>query len=98
MDATYEEMDAGIRDTVRLLRNNGFDTTDSGDGSKAGHMGCAIEFPHVFCAMQRFEDFVSQADKAQGLLGDDWTVEASYSAKDQRTFLMCMKYPLSVAP
>ncbi len=32
----YDELDAGIRETVRLLRDNGFQTTDSGDGTGPG--------------------------------------------------------------
>jgi len=32
-DINYDELDPGIRKLVRLLRDNGFDTTDSGDGA-----------------------------------------------------------------
>ncbi len=31
-DVQYDSLDDGIRETVRLLRRHGFDTTDSGDG------------------------------------------------------------------
>lgn len=44
----YDELDPGIRDLVRFLRErHGFNTTDSGDGSKAATMDCAMPFPHV---------------------------------------------------
>lgn len=44
----YEQLDHGVRKLVRLLREvGGFDTTDSGDGSKAGLMEGALDIPHV---------------------------------------------------
>jgi hypothetical protein len=44
----YEQLDPGIRKLVLLLREvGGFDTTDSGDGSKAGSMECALDVPNV---------------------------------------------------
>lgn len=32
-DVKYDELDEGIRETVRLLQRHGFQTTDSGDGA-----------------------------------------------------------------
>lgn len=51
----YDNLDPGIRGTVRLLRSHGFDTVDSGDGvSKMQAPGlepeerdCVNDFPHV---------------------------------------------------
>lgn len=42
MPFDYEQLDPNIRETVRRLHELGFRTTDSGDGSKAGVMDCAI--------------------------------------------------------
>ena len=45
----YERLDPGIREIVRSLRANGFQTTDSGDGtSKAGGEMDFIPCPHVY--------------------------------------------------
>lgn len=44
----YEQLDPGIRETVRRLRAWGFDTTDSGDGSKAETMECGLSVANVF--------------------------------------------------
>lgn len=41
------ELDPGIRMTVQWLREHNFDTCDSGDGSKAGTMECALPYPNV---------------------------------------------------
>lgn len=45
----YSELNPGIRETVRFLREYGFETTDSGDGVtnvEAGMEG-AVPYPHV---------------------------------------------------
>jgi hypothetical protein len=47
-DVDYGELDEGIRELVRLLREVGFDTTDSGDGKKTD-MECAMPCPNVAC-------------------------------------------------
>lgn len=46
-DIDYDALDPGIRETVRWLRGYGFDTCDSGDGSKAPDMECSVPFPMV---------------------------------------------------
>ena len=49
-DFNYDELDSGIRETVRWLRDRGYDTTDSGDGvSKGGteQASTMLNFPHV---------------------------------------------------
>lgn len=48
----YEELDPGVRETVRWLFEQGFDPTDSGDGvSKGG--GCSRPVPHVFMVVRQ---------------------------------------------
>lgn len=48
---TFEDLDPGIRHTVRWLQSEGFDTTDSGDGESKLQGDdpclCALPFPHV---------------------------------------------------
>jgi len=48
----YDEIDPGIRDVVRRLREAGYNTTDSGDGvtkfAEGGEaMDCALPYAHV---------------------------------------------------
>lgn len=68
-----EEMDAGIRDTVRWLRENGFHTTDSGDGvskfTEQPGMAFVLPFPHVVMAVPVVA-MVAEADRLWKLLVD----------------------------
>lgn len=45
-EPNYEEMNPGIRQTVKWLRELGFETTDSGDG-KTGDCECDHPYPYV---------------------------------------------------
>lgn len=87
----YKALDPGIRDVVRLLNDHGFQTTDSGDGlSKPAEWyesGCAMPFPNVAMTTTR-ETMIAAADRAQALLGDGWTVEASYSSRSRDVLLL----------
>lgn len=85
----WPDLDDGIRETVRALWDAGFEPTDSGDGSKAATMDCAIEVAHVFmrCAPA---DLARRADELL-ILVSDWPssgdyngnrVDASYSPAD----------------
>jgi len=77
----YDELDPGIRDTVRMLHANGFATTDSGDGvSKPAdwyESGEAIPFPHVVVTSTP-DTMVADAERCAAVLGADWNVEAEY--------------------
>lgn len=69
-DISYDELDPGIREVVRLFCTNGYVTSDSGDGeSKQGteQEGCMIDRPHVaiFTSPERL---VETADKLLDLL------------------------------
>ena len=89
MSVDYEALDPGIRHVVEMLRDAGFDTSDSGDGETkvdALASGDALPYPHVFC-IGRLASLVTDAHLMQELLGDEWTVEASYSAKNQIVIL-----------
>lgn len=91
----YDEIDAGVRDVVQLVYEAGFEPCDSGDGSKVGTMGCALPFKHVFCVVDP-ADMLAEAGRLQVLLDDSplqrwWKVEASYSAKDGRAFLLAIE-------
>lgn len=90
----YEQLDPGIRGIVRLLREAGFETTDSGDGVSKPGAGVVdndgvmevMDLAHV-AATVSIDTMRSEADRLQMLLGADWVVEASYSARDQSALL-----------
>ena len=63
----YDELDPGIRETVRWLNERGFRTTDSGDGSKAAEMPCAMAEPNVAISVAP-ADLVQEADRLHRLL------------------------------
>jgi hypothetical protein len=73
-DEDYEEIDPGIRETVRFLRGHGFDTTDSGDGKTkfpdgpdAPGMPCAMPVANVAILVEP-EQLVAEADRLCALL------------------------------
>lgn len=91
----WADLDPGIRATVRALWDAGYEPTDSGDGSKAGTMGCAIETHHVF--MRCEPDDLAKRAWDLWVLVSDWPssgdyngnrVEASYSPADGVGVLM----------
>jgi hypothetical protein len=47
-DIDYDLLDPGIREVVRWLRDNGFETTDSGDGKSKPADERVLDYPHVF--------------------------------------------------
>lgn len=50
MKINYEELCPGIRRTVQWFNQQGFETTDSGDGVSNQGMECASEWPNVVVA------------------------------------------------
>ena len=87
----YSELDPGIRDVVRAMRDAGFNTTDSGDGvSKPKDDMCALEYPHVF-AVTEPALMIAETDRLGALLGPEWHVEGQYSANDGKAFLSAAK-------
>lgn len=89
----WEELDDGIRETVRLLWSNGFSTSDSGDGRLQGwkaDMEGTIDVPHVFsiCAP---DELIAECNRLKELcdahiLGwsdaDGVAIQGSYSPMD----------------
>lgn len=83
----YDSLDEGIRETVRMLRGHGFKTCDSGDGSKAATMSCAVDFPMVAVIASSKEAMCTEADLMFRLLRETephrrWNVDASYNPAD----------------
>ena len=87
----YEAIDPGIRDTVRLLREHGFETTDSGDGvTKLGSGWSdteAMPFPHVACHVTR-DTLFAEADRLATVLLIPWSIQASYDPRDKSYVLL----------
>jgi hypothetical protein len=84
-DLNYSNLDPGIRDVVRLLRERGFNTTDSGDGvskvAKHGPMDGVLPFPHVVALLDE-ETMISETKRLGRLaleIGSEWHVEMSWS-------------------
>lgn len=94
----YDELDPGIRDIVRLCRENGFDTCDSGDGVSKPDVGVADEHgiveswacPNVAVQVER-ETFFTEADRLQQLLGGEWRIEATYWPTGGNHMLLAVK-------
>lgn len=74
----YDALDPGIRDVVVLLRSNGFDTTDSGDGVSKPPEGRVFDFPHV-AVVTSPALLVFEAERLAALLGKPWKVEATWT-------------------
>jgi hypothetical protein len=85
-----EGLDPGIKATVHLLRAHGFKTTDSGDGVSKPADERVFDCPHV-AATVKPKDIVAEARRMQGVLGDEWRVEASYSPGDGVAVLLATK-------
>lgn len=78
----YDELDPGIRETVRWLFERGFDPTDSGDGSKAATMGCAESEPNVYMLVKDPHQLIHETDRLGRLLtsrGIVGRVQGSYA-------------------
>lgn len=65
------DLSPGIRDLVVWLNEQGFRTTDSGDGSNhdAG-MGCAVDFPMVAILVEPASALIAESDRLGRLLGE----------------------------
>lgn len=86
----YDDLDPGIRDTVRAVNDAGFFTTDSGDGvSKPPEWfesGDAIPVPHVVVASSPYS-LVRDANALARLLGPDWEVEGTFVATSRSAYV-----------
>ena len=60
----YDELNPGIRETVRWLTDLGFETTDSGDGvtNRAAGMDCAWDEPMVAMSLSQ-HDIIEEANR-----------------------------------
>lgn len=93
-------LDPGIRDVVKLLREHGYATTDSGDGvskPEGWHeSGEAMPYPHVACTTES-ATLRADSERLVELLRengfDGWEVEGSFSTRDKTSVLFAWKPP-----
>jgi hypothetical protein len=74
----WADLDEGIRETVVLLWNAGFEPTDSGDGRRLGtkaDMEEALDVPHVFMVCPG-DDLIDEARRLWRLAVDAGVVKA----------------------
>lgn len=58
-----DKLSPGIRNAVLWMRKNGFETTDSGDGSNYGQgMECAVPYPMIAIVVSK-ADLLDEADR-----------------------------------
>lgn len=95
-----QELDPGIVDVVVMLRNLGFNPTDSGDGRSKPDDQRDFDVKHVACTIPPLSaespgvdasHFLTEADRLQRALGLCWRVEASYSPTDGSAILLATK-------
>ena len=86
----YDTLDAGIREQVSILRNAGYNTTDSGDGSKWGKIDCAFApHPHIIAKhVGSLESARIAALEGLDILGHGWDAEISYGIGDDFVMLI----------
>lgn len=95
----YNEIDPGIRHVVKALNDAGYETSDSGDGTKVG-MECAVDFAMVagslplgvVGAVALIEGAADEiARVASNVDGKQWKCDASYDS-DSREWVW-VAYP-----
>ena len=87
----WKYLDKGIVDLVRFLFDNGYETTDSGDGVSKPDVGREFDFPHVVVSVEP-TDLMHSVGFVFGLLaGTEWAhfqVEGRYALPDGVANLM----------
>lgn len=91
-EINYDELDPGIRELVRQLREAGWNTTDSGDGVSKPVDERVFDTAHVVIFLEPQEDLVLQADVLQHWLKTrgypTFDVEAGYAPRDGKRTLI----------
>lgn len=93
----FEQLDPGIRKVVRWLRENGFETTDSGDGETKSDMTCAFDMPNVAVRVH-YRDLLMEADRLADMMHShlpslvhDVHIEASYDPMDRSAVILLLR-------
>ena len=96
-DDVVSALDPGVRDLVVALREQGFETTDSGDGESKPEGQRDLDYPHVFMVVP-VTRIAEEARRLQAWIDADghfggWVVEATYSPKDGVALLHLSHHP-----
>lgn len=95
-DFDYEQLNPGIRELVKELRDLEYETTDSGDGTNhANGMEGAMEERHVVVQLHR-DDMVDHTDEIMELLKGRYPkvrIECSWSTDEPRECATIIIFP-----
>lgn len=92
----WKYLDPGITDLVRLLWDEGFTTTDSGDGVSKCDEGRVFDRPHVAITVDK-HDLLVETDRAIAVLEASgrpidpltaWHVEGTYAGGDDALIMV----------
>jgi len=95
-----ELLDPGIADVVIMLRNLGFNPTDSGDGVSKPDEQRDFDVKHVACAFDPMNSvpslagparFFDEAERLQQVLGSGWRVQATFDPAHQSYIMLATK-------
>lgn len=92
-DDTLSDLSPGIRNLVLAMREAGFKTVDSGDGTNYENgMACAVPFKMVACVVPQEQAF-AEADRLHSFMkeyepGWVWQVDLSYNPGDRVCMLV----------
>ena len=87
----FGELDPGVRELVRRLREQNFLTCDSGDGVSKPADERVFDRPHVIISTDPSK-MIAEAHRLQTLVdswvsNDEWECDVSYNPKDGLAFL-----------
>lgn len=91
-DEEIGQLDKGIRKTVQWLRSHGFETTDSGDGTKVATMECALNYPNVTIRLESPDDLMWEADRLKHCLEAEG-IEVEPQSMDNSPFIQATYDP-----
>jgi len=90
-------LDPGIADVVIMLRNLGFNPTDSGDGVSKPDLERDFDVKHVACTFSPMnedpakageQEFFEEARRLHKVLGWGWKVEASFDPSAGGSYIL----------
>lgn len=76
----YSELNPGIRETVRFMREHGYETVDSGDGQTHDHK-CGRDYPYV-TALVPIMDIAKAASKLESLFMEHHDIDFTWVGQD----------------
>lgn len=84
-EINYEELDPGVRQLVRILNNEGFVTTDSGDGYSKDEEARWMDCPHVCISLDSPDDIITEADRLIAVMATYGVTIVQQGPEDEKT-------------